>query len=245
MFVCDDGGARLLFLAQARATVATREDALASHHAPEQVLGSAIDNRTDIWALGALMARLATGRASSAHGLGPHLSPEVAAVVKRAMEHNPASRFRSAQEMFEALPEPRPTSSRGGAGGALPPLAPAATPSPVAPQPVSAERRAYAPFPEQRSSDQRSSADDFIIHPPLPPTMTSPRRESASHMSSGRAPPPPKQLPSAGQQSSVPFASWSTPPAAPSGAQARGSLGLAITREDPPHRVPPPPPLFP
>ena len=209
VFLCDDGGARLLFLAQARAAVAIREVDLLAHHAPEQVLGRTIDNRTDVWAVGAMMLRLSSRHAPATNesaavadeGAGG-LSPAATSVVKRAMEHNPASRYASARAMLDALPAPHPPAARAPVG-----QAPAEPPA----------RRDAAPALER-------AADGFVLHPAFPPTLSalSARRTSAAGGS------PVASLVSA----PVPAGE-----AAHGAGAARGSLGLVVTREEPPHRV--------
>lgn len=91
--------------------------------APEQVLDEGVDERTDVFALGALLYHLATGRMhvdvedasrfaiedAIVHGQPPSDVPgPLREVVVRALSRNPDQRWRSAEAMADALREPRP-----------------------------------------------------------------------------------------------------------------------------------------
>jgi serine/threonine-protein kinase len=90
--------------------------------APEQALGRPVDRRADIWAVGAVLHHLLTGKPpfeaendiqtlfvlSSGRPPPPmrgDVHPAVAAVVRRALTHTPAARFATAAEMQGALEE--------------------------------------------------------------------------------------------------------------------------------------------
>lgn len=88
--------------------------------APEQALGGAVDRRADIFALGAVLHRLLSGRAPYegenevatlhhlARGGAPHPLPanvprEIRGVVNKALALSASARFETALEMYEAL----------------------------------------------------------------------------------------------------------------------------------------------
>ncbi|HHH30141.1 MAG TPA: serine/threonine protein kinase [Polyangiaceae bacterium] len=98
---------------------------------PEQARGKRqIDHRTDIYSLGAVMYQALCGQTPFQHAtaLGelilmvcteppasvqdhaPWVTPEVAAICHRCLEKNPAERYQSAEELFEAV---RPLLSGG------------------------------------------------------------------------------------------------------------------------------------
>ncbi len=90
--------------------------------APEQALGRPIDRRADVWAVGAVLFHLLSGKPpfeteneiqtlfvlSSGRPAPPlrgDVHPAVAAVVRRALSHAPAARYATALEMQHALEE--------------------------------------------------------------------------------------------------------------------------------------------
>lgn len=95
------------------------------NYAPlEQIQGTGTDPRSDLYSLAATIYHLVTGaippdalsRASAkvgelpdplrlANEINPHLSPEIAAVLKRAMAQHPSKRFACAEEMRKAMRE--------------------------------------------------------------------------------------------------------------------------------------------
>jgi len=90
--------------------------------APEQIRGGKVDRRTDIFALGAVLYELATGKRAFPQGAGPQLvdaimnlpapslrathprvSPALEAIVSRALEKDPARRYQTAPELAADL----------------------------------------------------------------------------------------------------------------------------------------------
>jgi len=95
-----------------------------AYMAPEQVRGETVDERTDLFALGATLVEVSTGerifgganysecvqRVSSFKSeqldqFREHLPEDFLAILKRLMEPSPEDRFHSAQEALEALNE--------------------------------------------------------------------------------------------------------------------------------------------
>jgi serine/threonine-protein kinase len=125
--VLDFGIARLMDLPQGMTR--TRNGALfgtLGFMAPEQALGrtAEIDNRTDLWAVGATMFTLLTGRlvheaptpneqlvcsatraAPPIASILPEIDPGLAQLIDRALAFNPADRWPSAGDMQVALQE--------------------------------------------------------------------------------------------------------------------------------------------
>jgi serine/threonine-protein kinase len=117
--VLDFGVSCLFSAASPRALVG---GAPGHHLAPEQVRGEAVDERTDVYALGAMLYHGLTGRVPhpgdstyavlksittcpppAPRSLRPELAPELELVVMRALALAPDQRFRSVREMGQAL----------------------------------------------------------------------------------------------------------------------------------------------
>ena len=94
----------------------------AGYLAPEQILGSAVDRRADLFALGAILFEMLAGRRAFARArtidalyailhdaaprlaeLQPGVSPSLAAIVDRLLEKSPDQRFQSAADVAWAL----------------------------------------------------------------------------------------------------------------------------------------------
>jgi serine/threonine protein kinase/regulator of sirC expression with transglutaminase-like and TPR domain len=93
-----------------------------AYMSPEQVKGEHVDQRTDIWSLGALMYQMITGHrpfegdydASVLYNIvnEPHVpaieaepgtQPEINAIIERALQKNPEDRYGSMEEMLNEL----------------------------------------------------------------------------------------------------------------------------------------------
>jgi tRNA A-37 threonylcarbamoyl transferase component Bud32 len=92
------------------------------HPAPEQVAGEQIDERADVFGLGAVLSHMLTGRTPRGRAAAPRqlarVSRQIEDVALRALDRDPARRYASAAAMADALhalaPRPR---------AAVPPLA--------------------------------------------------------------------------------------------------------------------------
>ncbi len=88
--------------------------------APEQALGRQVDRRTDVWAIGAILYQLFSGRPpyeadnqlATLHllasgrppvPLGPEVPKPVAAIIRNALSHDPRQRYNTAADMQVAI----------------------------------------------------------------------------------------------------------------------------------------------
>jgi serine/threonine protein kinase len=135
--------------------------------APEQILGRAVDCRTDLFAAGAVLYEALSGRpaftgrtavevfTATLHTPPPPSGWRTDAVLRRALAKDPAERFASAQEMADALH----------AAGSPPP------PPPSAPRPASppgageflAGRRAELAWLDERLAAALSGAGGVVF----------------------------------------------------------------------------------
>ena len=90
--------------------------------APEQLRGDPLDARSDIWAAGAVLYELATGKRpfsetngamlidailnrnpESPSNLNPDISPSIESIILKALEKDPARRYQTSKELAENL----------------------------------------------------------------------------------------------------------------------------------------------
>jgi len=95
--------------------------------APEQVLGSDVDDRTDIHAAGTVLYQMATGlppfhssvrselvnqvlrsTPPARDAVNARLSPELARIINKCLERDPDNRYQSAKELAIASPKLSP-----------------------------------------------------------------------------------------------------------------------------------------
>jgi len=122
--VTDFGIARILQPDTSLQTIATTGMRMGTplYMAPEQIEGKTIDGRTDIYAMGAMLYHMVTGRAPFEGGdalaiavkhlqeqpvppsqNGPAIPPEWDAVILKAMAKDPVERFQTAAELRETV----------------------------------------------------------------------------------------------------------------------------------------------
>ena len=143
----------------ATASVATSPGTIlgtVGYMAPEQIQGGGIDARADLFALGCVLFEMASGRRAFARetptetlgailaapapdlpATGTDAPAELARIIGRCLEKQPAARFQSASDLAFAL------RALATAPVAVPAGAAAGVPAPAAPAPAPARRRAW------------------------------------------------------------------------------------------------------
>jgi serine/threonine-protein kinase len=176
VIVDDEGRAKVTDFGIARAGASDMTETgsilgTAQYLSPEQAQGHAVSARSDLYSVGVVLYELLTGRvpfeADSAVSialkhvneapvppsrLNPEVTPELEAVVLRALEKDPAARFADADEFIAALVAaasriPRAAAAAVAAAAASPPP-PSSPPTGVYPAPIAYEHeqeRVYVP----------------------------------------------------------------------------------------------------
>ncbi|WP_242354392.1 MULTISPECIES: protein kinase [unclassified Anaeromyxobacter] len=105
VFLCADGRVKVLDFGLARIFGRRRtiEGGTPGWMAPEQRRGAPEDERTDVWALGAILFRALAGRDPAEHRLTIEEEPQLMALLERMLEHDPVKRPRDATEVVQAL----------------------------------------------------------------------------------------------------------------------------------------------
>ncbi len=179
--------------------------------APEQTLGAPADPRMDVYSLGAIAYLLATGRTpftapgpealqrahaevmpTAPHRVDVRVSRTWSAVILKAMEKSPESRFQTARELADAFRAAASAPSQVGAGTVVlggdsdqlkPPISISLTPAPIAEPAVPAANPAVSGL-----------ADGFVVTTTPAPVAAAPERPRPSSPVSVSAPTPSQGL---------------------------------------------------
>ena len=113
VLLAETGGVKVVDFGIARlineSTPLTRDGALLgtpAYMAPEQLLGTTVDPRTDIYAFGILLTEMATGRhpgLAGASASGADEADELIRIARQCTELDPGARFQSASVLFDRL----------------------------------------------------------------------------------------------------------------------------------------------
>jgi serine/threonine protein kinase len=118
VFVCDDGAVKVLDFSPGRRHPSHPENGSGPELSPEQQAGWPGDERSDLYALTALLQRMlaaATGAGRAAHPNGQALSRRLRRLLAAGLALDPARRPQSAAEWLDEL-----AAVRGGLGGRWP-----------------------------------------------------------------------------------------------------------------------------
>lgn len=175
--------------------------------APEYLGDHEVDDRADVYAAGVILGEMLAGVFPDGSNIpelrakNPSLPPAVESLYRRAVNENPASRFATAGELFDALAElvatepPSAEPVRPEPMRPAPPIAPAQRPPTQPPRPASSSANlasALAPLePRAPGAGRRSSNDS---RPPPPPAAAF--SEPAFVKKPATQPPAPAQPPS-------------------------------------------------
>ncbi len=189
--------------------------------APEQARGSDVDQRADLYALGAVLYEALTGKPPFTgknynallysvlsetpvpiDSFRPDISPELARVVARAMEKTPEARWQSANAMAEALRTLHPSEHLPVMRTPTPSHAPLAT-APTMATPVPAEPLGATTPAMGGAAHDGVAPLASVVARATPPTRTTPAPLAATPAPVASTPPPPQS-----GKSAQPFHWW-------------------------------------
>ena len=166
------------------------------YQAPEQVLGQAVDQRTDIFAVGMLLYEMLTGTLPSAAGqseagqvaspraINPNITESISHVTLRALAIEPTDRYASVFDFVQALKVATSDDSYREPYvdrlPALPPPPPVVAVTEVAPQPESTES-IESIGPEPADTQPVKASPGVLI--PLPTSATGTSKPASSSVS--------------------------------------------------------------
>ena len=190
---------------------------------PEQAKGlKTIDHRADLWSLGIVLYQALTGKTPYDHcdalggliiaicheevtpvqEMAPWVAPEIAAIVHRALQREPAARYQSAMEIFEAL-------------------------KPLLPNGYSVNQEMLMPL----SDTQKAAAVQRLSVPPGARSMP-PGPRSVPPPGPRSMPPPGMSVPPPGRSMPPPANSLPPPPGLPTGLTPQATTTGALAQSD-------------